>query len=44
MFLAFPWLLPRIGFWATLAASAAITLACFGLFALAVRRLGIELL
>lgn len=44
MFLVFPWLLPRIGFWPTLAASAAITLACFGLFALAMRRFGIELL
>lgn len=44
MFLAFPLLLPRIGFWPTLLASVAITLACFGLFALAVRQFGIELL
>ena len=44
MFLAFPLLLPRIGFWLTLAACVAITVVCFGLFALAVRRLGIELL
>ncbi len=44
MFLAFPYLLPRIGFWPAMLASAAITLVCFGLFALAVRHFGIELL
>lgn len=44
MFLLFPALLPRLGFWFTLIACAAITLVCFGLFALAVRRFGIELL
>jgi hypothetical protein len=44
MFLIFPALLPRLGFWFTLLACAAITVACFGLFALAVRRFGIELL
>ena len=44
MFLAFPLLLPRIGFWPTLLACIIITMICFGLFALAVRRFGIELL
>ncbi|MES2237544.1 MAG: DUF3147 family protein [Pseudomonadota bacterium] len=44
MFLAFPLLLPRLGFWLTLLASVVITVACFGLFVLAVRRAGIELL
>lgn len=44
MFLAFPLLLPRIGFWPTLAASVVITVICFGLFALLVKRFGIELL
>lgn len=44
MFLAFPWLLPRIGFWPTLGASVVITIVCFGLFAMLVRRFGIELL
>jgi F0F1-type ATP synthase assembly protein I len=44
MFLAFPALLPRIGFWPTLLACVIITAACFGLFSLAVRRFGIELL
>jgi F0F1-type ATP synthase assembly protein I len=43
MFLAFPLLLPRLGFWATLLACTAITLLCFAGFALAVRRFGIEL-
>lgn len=44
MFLAFPWLLPRLGFWPTLLASAAISLISFGLFVLIARRFGVELL
>ena len=44
MFLVFPWLLPRIGFWLTLLACILFTIVCFVLFALAVRRFGIELL
>ena len=44
MFLAFPVLLPRLGFWATLLACIVITVVCFGLFAYLVRRFGIELL
>lgn len=44
MFLAFPWLLPRLGFWGTLGSSALITMACFGAFALVVKRFGINLL
>jgi hypothetical protein len=44
MFLVFPTLLPRIGFWPTLLACVALTVVCFGLFALAVRRFGVELL
>lgn len=44
MFLAFPALLPRIGFWLTLLTCVIITIVCFGLFALAVRNFGIELL
>jgi len=43
MFLAFPLLLPRLGFWPTLLASVVITLLCFGLFALLLRRFGIAL-
>jgi hypothetical protein len=44
MFLAFPWLLPRLGFWWTLGASVVITVVCFALFALVVKRFGIVLL
>lgn len=44
MFLVFPALLPRLGFWPTLGTCVLITAACFGLFALLVRRFGIELL
>ena len=44
MFLAFPVLLPKIGFWPALLVCVVITVACFGLFALLVRRFGIELL
>ena len=44
MFLAFPYLLPRLGFWLTLLASVAITVACFAVFALVVRHIGVELL
>ena len=44
MFLAFPVLLPRIGFWLSLLACVIITVVCFGLFAFAVRRIGVELL
>ncbi|OEZ63630.1 MULTISPECIES: DUF3147 family protein [unclassified Duganella] len=44
MFLAFPVLLPRIGFWPTLLACIVLTIVCFGLFAMLVRRFGIELL
>lgn len=44
MFLAFPVLLPRMGFWPALLACIVITVVCFGLFALLVRRFGIELL
>lgn len=43
MFLVFGWLLPRIGFWWTLAASVAITLLCFAAFAAVVKRFGIVL-
>lgn len=44
MFLTFPLLLPRLGFWLTLLASAGITVVCFGLFAVLVRQFGIQLL
>jgi uncharacterized membrane protein (GlpM family) len=44
MFLAFPFLLPRLGFWPTLLACVVLTVVCFGLFAVVLRRYGIELI
>jgi FtsH-binding integral membrane protein len=44
MFLIFPALLPRVGFWSTLAICTAVTVICFVVFAHAVRRFGIELM
>lgn len=44
MFLLFPYLLPRIGFWPTMGASIAVTVVCFWLFALSIKNFGIELL
>ena len=43
MFLAFPWLLGRVGFWWALGASAVLTAVCFALLALAARRFGVDL-
>jgi len=44
MFLFFPMLLPKLGFWLTLLACIAITLLCFVSFAVLMRRFGIDLL
>jgi len=44
MFLAFPALLPRWGFWPSLLACVVLTVVCFGLFAVSLRRFGIQLL
>lgn len=44
MFLAFPALLARFGFWPALAACVMLTLACFVAFALLVKRFGITLM
>ena len=43
MFLLFPWLLPRLVFWLTLLACAAITMALFVALALVLRGFGVEL-
>jgi len=43
MFLAFPVLLPRFGFWPALIVSILLTLICFFLFSRALNRFGIEL-
>ncbi|AGN82389.1 DUF3147 family protein [Pseudomonas sp. GD03651] len=44
MFIDFPVLLPKLGFWPTLISSIDITIASFGGFAILLRRFGIELL
>jgi len=44
MFLVFPLLLPRLGFWLTLLACVVLTIVCFGLFALFMKRFGVDLL
>jgi hypothetical protein len=44
MFLVFPWLLPRLGFWLALATCAGVSVACFLLFAWIVKPFGIQLL
>ena len=44
MFLLFPYLLPRLGFWMTMVASTLVTIICFGLFALVMKGFGIDLL
>ena len=44
MFLLFPYLLPRLGFWMTMGACVVATSICFGLFALLMKGFGIELL
>jgi F0F1-type ATP synthase assembly protein I len=44
MFLAFPWLLARFGFWPAIGLSALITSACLVATAIAVRPFGVDLL
>jgi hypothetical protein len=44
MFLVFPALLTRLGFWPALALCVVLTVACFALFALCLKRFGIDLL
>ena len=44
MFLIFPYLLPKLGFWLTLTSCIIITLVIFYLYALALKQFGINLL
>jgi F0F1-type ATP synthase assembly protein I len=44
MFLVFPWLLARWGFWPALGVCVLVTIVCFVLFALCVKRFGITLM
>jgi len=44
MFLLFPYLLPKLGFWLTMGASVVVTIICLGLFTLMMKGFGVELL
>ena len=44
MFLLFPYLLPKLGFWLTMGVSVVVTTICFGFFALVMKNFGIQLL
>jgi hypothetical protein len=44
MFLLFPWLMTKAGFWPSLAIAALFTAGCSAVFALAMRRFGVELI
>lgn len=44
MFLVFPYLLPRFGFWTTLILCVVLTIVCFWLFSIFLKRFGIILL
>lgn len=44
MFLVFPFLLSRLGFWGALPASAIVTVVCFSVLAVVMKRFGIILL
>ena len=43
LFLVFPLLLPRVGFWIALGLCVVLTATCFGLFAILLRYFGIDL-
>ena len=44
MFLLFPWLIARFGFWWALGASALVTMTCFGILLVLMRPFGVDLL
>jgi uncharacterized membrane protein (GlpM family) len=44
MFVAFPYLLPRLGFWMTMISCVIITMVCFAIFAFVMKNFGVELL
>ena len=44
MFLLFPYLLPKLGFWMTMGACVVATVICFGLFTLAMKAFDVQLL
>jgi hypothetical protein len=44
MFLLFPYLLPKLGFWMAMGGCVLVTVVCFGLFTLLIKSFGVELL
>ncbi|MFM1806563.1 MAG: hypothetical protein RL212_822 [Pseudomonadota bacterium] len=44
MFLLFPYLLPKLGFWSTMGASVVLTVICFRIFVFIMKNFGINLL
>ncbi len=44
MFLLFPYLLPKLGFWLTMGASVVLAVICFGIFVLIMKNFGVNLL
>ncbi len=44
MFIVFPFVYPKLGFWPTLIGSMVLTVTCFFIFAVILRRFGIDLL
>ena len=44
MFLLFPYLLPKLGFWMAMGACVLVTVVCFGLFTSMIKSLGVNLL
>ena len=44
MFLLFPWLIGRFGFWWALGAAAVVTMLCFGITVVVMRPFGVDLL
>lgn len=44
MFIVFPWLLGKFGFWGAMGLSVVLTMVCFGAFAAALKLFGINLL
>jgi hypothetical protein len=44
MFLLFPYLLPKLGFWLALVASIAMAVICFGIFVFIMKNFGVNLL
>ena len=44
MFLAFPWILAKFGFWGAMGMSVLLTIVCFVMFAYALKSIGVDLI